>query len=111
MDRPNGDPRDPNTDAADGVESIPFSHARNNVQQVMKNCRSIAPASAARHGCRSRPVCAAHDDGMSEANHERRIANDQRGSLRRRTSASVGSPSRSESRVSIHFRITLLPPR
>jgi hypothetical protein len=92
MDRPYGDPRDPNADAADRLESIPFSLARNNVQQVMKNCSSIAPL--------RRPVTAAdrgwsaprRDGGMSEANREWRVANGQRGSLWRRTFASVRWP-------------------
>ena len=32
-----GDPRDPNVDAIDWVERIPFSETRNYVQRVMEN--------------------------------------------------------------------------
>ena len=32
-----GDPRDPNVDAVDWVERIPFSETRNYVQRVMEN--------------------------------------------------------------------------
>jgi hypothetical protein len=43
----------------DWVEHIPFSETRNYVQRIMENLQSIARASAAERGCRSKPICSA----------------------------------------------------